>query len=786
MFAAVGSRPPSPRLRRLKEAGSRKSEAGNLKFFFMKRAFFYFLFVRVFYFSLIYLACINRVNCQTIYPAPEGIKGAEDYTVEVNGKPLFVYNVLVSKGDAAMTYFDMSDPVTIKVTSKNPIHSAYIGPKSYGIIPDIKGNTITFTLREPRKIVICIDPDEWLNTYIQDTVVRHLGYSGKYPTPRCRELHIFANSIETTKPDPKDPNVIYYGPGVSTAGDIWLKDNQTLYIAGGAYVYGRIRANGKHNIKVLGRGIIDNPIGVDPGNSGALNYGLLRFYGCSDAIISGIIMVRSKNSWLCVLKNSCRNITIDNVKIFNQYPGGTDGIDICSCQDITVNDCFVRAADDNIVLKGDEGQGNVERIRITNCSIWSDGCRSLRIGPDNPIDKIDDIVWKNIDIIKHIDTSHPVIGIEIGDHASASNILFENIRIEENGGTPFIMLYVGPDYYMHDSVRGHLKNVTLKNVNITDGPYPSLTSLWPGAADGILIGIYGFDPEHQVENVTFENCHMLGKLITKPEDGNIQIREFAKNIRFIPPADGTPAASFNVLPHDAVAVGQPVKFDASGSLLPESEIASYTWTFGDGSSGSGKIVTHEYSKPGRYLVELTLQDSKGKTSKVPAGISVFHLRPPDNPGKTVNGLEYEYFSGDTLNEKGVCKSIKNPRLIENKQIDLYFKGYIDIPSDGVYGFKMRAKGGDGYLKIGDQIVVNPYTFCWNVMGFNRIGLKKGKHAFTMYINSPAETTTNSQPLESNLWTNLESFFTNLEWEGPGFTFQPIPESALRYNTGLIK
>ncbi|MDE0184167.1 MAG: PKD domain-containing protein [Candidatus Poribacteria bacterium] len=55
-------------------------------------------------------------------------------------------------------------------------------------------------------------------------------------------------------------------------------------------------------------------------------------------------------------------------------------------------------------------------------------------------------------------------------------------------------------------------------------------------------------------------------------------------------------------------------FDASHSTdspLNSQLIDTYVWDFGDGTTGSGITATHAYSKPGRYLVTLTVTDLAG-------------------------------------------------------------------------------------------------------------------------------------------------------------------------------
>ena len=52
-------------------------------------------------------------------------------------------------------------------------------------------------------------------------------------------------------------------------------------------------------------------------------------------------------------------------------------------------------------------------------------------------------------------------------------------------------------------------------------------------------------------------------------------------------------------------VGQSVTFDGSGS---GGDIDAYSWNFGDGALGSGKVVTHSYSAPGTYHASLTVSN----------------------------------------------------------------------------------------------------------------------------------------------------------------------------------
>jgi PKD repeat protein len=85
--------------------------------------------------------------------------------------------------------------------------------------------------------------------------------------------------------------------------------------------------------------------------------------------------------------------------------------------------------------------------------------------------------------------------------------------------------------------------------------------------------------------------------------------------------NASPIASFTASPTSGVAP-LAVDFDASDSSDLDGSIASYNWTFGDGSTGTGVAIFYTYSIPGTYTARLTVTDNEGATSNASQAISV--------------------------------------------------------------------------------------------------------------------------------------------------------------------
>ena len=118
-----------------------------------------------------------------------------------------------------------------------------------------------------------------------------------------------------------------------------------------------------------------------------------------DVKISGISL-RQSGFWNLHLFR-CQNVSVENMDIQSQRRApSTDGIDIDSCQNVTVRGCYISVDDDNIVLKGNKGTSALddktippdEHICVEDCTFGL-GNSALTLGSEATL--VRDVVIEN-------------------------------------------------------------------------------------------------------------------------------------------------------------------------------------------------------------------------------------------------------------------------------------------------------------------------------------------------------------------------------------------------------
>lgn len=484
----------------------------------------------------------------TVYPAPPDCALNTDFVVKVRvpggeWQPVPTYVVKVdavvgtehSPRDSSLAYFDFAGAVEVAVTStRGTIQSARVRPLSYGIAPHVDGDTLTFTLMQPRNLSVEVNGDIF------------------------RNLQLFANPLEESRPDPSDPRVIFFAPGVHDAGDrtpaapaeapssataelrpnptyratpaggvLRVLSNTTVYLAGGAVVRGRILCDGVENVRIIGRGL------VDQGERG-----------------SGIRIVRSRHVEVrdvftpqCFTGGS-QHVTISGVRCIS-YVGNGDGMNIISSSDVLIDGVFNRNSDDCITVYGSRGGfvGGARNITVRNATLWADVAHPILVGTHGSTPQpevLEQLRFTNLDILDHMEAQldyQGCLALNAGDSNLIRDVRFEDIRIEDFRQGQLVNLRVFYNRKYCTSPGRGIENVLFKNIAYT-GTH---------AEQSIVAG---YDETRKIKNVVFENLVLNSRLISdqmekpswfKTSDlANIFVGEHVDGIEFRPPAGPPP------------------------------------------------------------------------------------------------------------------------------------------------------------------------------------------------------------------------------------------------------
>ena len=420
--------------------------------------------------------------------APQGISLNNDFTVKVRpeGKSKWVlvptYLVKVDEvretkhhvEHASMATFDFSEKVEIAVTyNKGKIDSARVRPLSYDIPFTIEGNTLQFSLEKPANLSVEVNGDIFHN------------------------LHLFANPLDTFKVDKKNPDLIYFGPGIHRfeGGEFRIPSGKTVYVAGGAVMMGRMLIENVHDVKLLGRGIIDPSVKMG-----------IRIANSRNVYVEGLMATQ------CATGGS-DSVTIRNVKVIS-YFGWGDGMNVFSSRNVLFDRVFCRTSDDCTTVYGTRlgFEGPSSNITMQNSTLWADVAHPIFIGIHGNADKpeiLENLNYVNIDILDHKEKQlnyQGCLAINAGDENLIQNVRFEDIRIENFRQGQLVNLRIFfNEKYCKAPGRG-IENVVFKNVSYT------------GNRAEISV-IEGYDAQRKVRNIRFENLRINGQIISDDMPG---------------------------------------------------------------------------------------------------------------------------------------------------------------------------------------------------------------------------------------------------------------------------
>ncbi|GEC06496.1 hypothetical protein SSP24_41510 [Streptomyces spinoverrucosus] len=421
------------------------------------------------------------------YPIPSGVATRASFKVRVRTAPdgewqtLACYDHGVKEINAttgsgkvwgsSMVYFDFRGSVEIEVTYlKGGTTKARVRPDSYGITSELLGDTLRFTLDEPKDVVVQI------NDEIFD----------------C--LHVITNHIDPNPPSADDPDVIYFGPGLhSLSGDIlYVPSGKTVYLAGGAVVTGQISFKDAEKARLRGHGVLR-----PRGTVGGVQLDHSKNIRVEDVILLG----NGLGCW------EADGGVVKKVRVFTWGQWG-DGLPLYCSKNITYDSCFVRSSDDSHSIYAHRGElyGDTRDVTIKNATLWADVAHPINIGTHGNSDApemIENLVIKNVDILDHREPQmnyQGCIALNAGDSNLIKNVRIEDVRVEDFRWGQLLNFRVMYNTTYNTSVGRGIEDVYIKNLTYT-GTHanPSL--------------FLGYDADHAIKNVTFENLVVDGLVI---------------------------------------------------------------------------------------------------------------------------------------------------------------------------------------------------------------------------------------------------------------------------------
>ncbi len=358
-------------------------------------------------------------------------------------------------------------------------------------------------------------------------------------------LHLFPYHA-SAGPESNEAHTRVFGPGMHRAGTIELKTGDSVYLAPGAWVSGKIRARHAQHIRIYGAGVLDGSDNADAEDfyQGA---GPLYVEDVQDLRLEGVTFFNSK-SWTVHLRE-VSDATIDGIRVLN--PGaqnGDDGIDLVSSNHVTVRNVFVRTNDDCVVVKNlaDRETGN---IVVQHSVLWNmpNGGNGVEIGFETRAHRTHDVLFEDLDMI-HVERG-AAISIHNADSAVVEKIEYRNIRVEDvrRKLLDIAVLYAayGPDRPAREEEirarmdeggvwdanlcykpeerealrkqRGSIRGIVVSNLQVTAGALPYSI-------------IAGYDAGHAVSDVAIRGLRYQGRELRDAAAAKLVV-EYAQGVR---------------------------------------------------------------------------------------------------------------------------------------------------------------------------------------------------------------------------------------------------------------
>ncbi|MGD9861852.1 MAG: PKD domain-containing protein [Pseudodonghicola sp.] len=164
-----------------------------------------------------------------------------------------------------------------------------------------------------------------------------------------------------------------------------------------------------------------------------------------------------------------------------------------------------------------------------------------------------------------------------------------------------------------------------------------------------------------------------------------------------------------------VCANSKVRFDGSGSTDADGAVNAFSWTYGDGGTGSGETPVHIFTRPGSYSVTLTITgDAQGNCSPLDSDTALVEVIPApelsvDGPERAPAGAETGFVARLSDSGGGVAQALRwefgDGSTAEGAEVSHIWAE----PGDYIVTLRAEMSGGSegcGNLEAVHRVVVN--------------------------------------------------------------------------------
>lgn len=467
------------------------------------------------------------------YTTLPGAVASGTYTLRVNGEPVFVEKF----GDVSYARFSFSGRADVAVTASTAITAASISPLSYGIAPVMADGGLSFSLTQPRKLILRINALEKLLIFAdgpeRDAPVRGApgvfdvnAYLAPGRDPSVPVTAQLQQAIDTVAASNGGAGgVLVFPDGLYMSAQLNLRSRVRLHLESGAllravpsftpanypsqeaddsaFLYGQ----NIDQFSITGRGTLDgNGFQMRTNGPRDGNCKLVRFKSATHLVLQDFY-ARDSARWSFHFLDS-DHVLAKNLKVMNDFRittgprpfvSNTDGFDIDASTDVRVEGNFIYTVDDAVTPKVTsylQVDKPTQDVIIRNNVIWTHKS-AMKVGLEIN-DAIHDIRFDSNDIV----FADRLIALWNGGRHTISNIRVTHNRTETIGFKNDRSFF---SFWINHNPPGRLQGITV------NGLYAQAPALRHSLLEG-------YDADHRIEDFTIRNMFVAGAPVRRVED----------------------------------------------------------------------------------------------------------------------------------------------------------------------------------------------------------------------------------------------------------------------------